>query len=422
LDYILFTIYLLILCRLITKVSFVKNSGLGDKYIILLFLAKILAGLAIGWISNNIYSTGNDYWDVNRWGMEEHNLLWTNPHKYFTNIFKTHYAQGYGGLFDSFQSFWNDLRNNIIVKLLSVCDIFSRGNYYINSLFFNFCCFLGHVAFYRLFIEIYKKQQLAVVVCCFLLPSMLYFSSGIQKDGIVFTTLGLLLYATFQSLRKNHFSKKRVLIILLSFITLFLIRSYVLVNLVPPFFIWILVAKYKWPALRSFAAGYIIFGVLFFGINAVISSINPPNVVVKKQAAFFTLPVAATQIKTDTLYPNFKSFLINAPQAYNHLLLRPYINELSAKSLLPVIIELTACHILFILFLFFRRKKEESEKDAFVIFGIFFTLTMFLFIGYIMPNLGSIVRYRSIYLPFLLTPIICRLAGNKLPWLNKIKK
>ena len=141
-PYIVFTIYLVILCWLLTKIRFVKNSGLSNKYIIILFLVKVFAGLAIGWISLHIYNTGNDYWDVNREGWKEYQLLWSDPHEYFTNLFKSGYSQGYGGVFDSFQSFWNDLRNNIIVKMLSVFNLLTKGNYYINSLLFNFFGFL----------------------------------------------------------------------------------------------------------------------------------------------------------------------------------------------------------------------------------------------------------------------------------------
>ncbi len=420
--YILFFVYLLVLCWLLTKIAFVKRSGLSNKYILLLFLAKIFAGLAIGWISLHIYSTGNDYWDVNRDGWKEYQLLWTDPHEYFTNLFKSGYAQGYGGLFDSFQSFWNDLRNNIIIKIVSVFDFFSHGDYYINSLLFNFFGFLGHVAFYRIFIQVFKKQQLAVIACCFLLPSMLYFTSGVQKDGIVFTTLGFLLYAVFQSLQEKLFTKKRVFIILLGFIILFLIRSYVLINLLPALIIWILVVKYNWPPLRSFLMGYIIIIVVFFSFNSIVPAVNPLQTVAVKQAAFFTLPVAATQITLDTLYPNFKSFLFNAPQAFNHLLVRPYPTELPAKSMLPINIEVIGYQLLFLLYLFFKRKPEPGEQDPFLLFGIFFALTMFLFIGYIMPNLGSIIRYRSVYLPFLLTPVICRINWEKIAAFYKIKK
>jgi hypothetical protein len=422
LDYILFVVYLLILCWLITKVSFVKNSGLSSRLIVLLFLLKIVAGLAIGWISYNTYNTGNDYWDVNREGWKEYQILLNNPKEYFTNIFHSHYTKGYGGLFDSFQSFWNDLRNNIIIKFLSVCDIFSQGNYYINSLFFNFICFLGHVAFYRVFIQVYKKQQPGVIICCFLLPSMLYFTSGVQKDGIVFTTLGFLSYAVFQSLHQNVFSKKRVLVIILAFAVLFLIRSYVLINVLPALIIWVLVKKFNWPPLRSFIAGYIILGLIFFNINSVFKAVNPPATVAQKQADFFTLPKAVSQLETDTLYPTFKSFLYNAPQAYNHLLLRPYINELLTKSMLPVIIETVIYQLLFVLVIFFKRKEEHNQYNPFILFGVFFTLTMLLFIGYIMPNLGSLVRYRSVYLCFLITPVVCNINWERLRKGFKIKK
>jgi hypothetical protein len=419
-DYILFVFYLLLFCWLVTKVSFIKNSGLNNRYILMLFLVKVAAGIAIGWLSY-FMDTRNDYWIINREAWIEYQLLWNNPKEYFTNIFHSHYTQGYGGLFDSFQSFWNDLRNNIIIKCVSVCNIFSRGNYYVNSIFFNFFCFLGHVAFYRVFIQIFKQQQWAVITGCFLLPSMLYFTSGIQKDGVIFITLGFLLYAVFQSLQQNNFSKKRLVIITGCFIVLFLIRSYVLLNLLPALVLWILVVKFKWPALITFIVGYIIIGLIFFNFNSIVHSFNPLKTVSDKQAAFFTLPIANTQIKTDTLYPTFKSFINNAPQAYNHLLLRPYINEVAVKSLLPINAELAIYQLLFLLFLFFRRKKEAGGYNPFIIFGIFFTLTMFLFIGYIMPNLGSIIRYKSVYLVFLITPVICQIDWKKVAQLFKLK-
>jgi hypothetical protein len=421
LEYILFVFYLLIFCWLITKVPFVKNSGLSNKYILLLFLAKILAGLVIGWVSYNVYGKGNDYWNVNRDGWIEYQLLLTNPKEYFTNIFHSQYSQGYSGVFDSFQSFWNDLRNNIIIKILSLFDIFSRGNYYINSIFFNFFGFLGHVAFYKIFIQLYKNKKWAVIACCFLLPSMLYFTSGVQKDSIVFTTLGFLCYTVYKSLNENNFSTKRLLVIFLSFVALFLIRSYVLINILPALVIWVVVVKYKWPAFKCFVMGYIITGAVFFGFNSVVPSIHPLKTVTDKQAAFFTLPQASTQIELDTLHPDFKSFVRNAPQAFNHLLLRPYPTELPSKSLLPIKIELVLYQFIFILFLLFKLKKEQNATDPFIIFGVFFALTMFLFIGYIMPNLGSIIRYRSIYLPFLLTPVICGIPWERIGKSIKLK-
>lgn len=381
-----------------------------------------MAGLVIGWVSYYVYSPGNDYWTLNKHGWEEYQLLWNNPKEYFTNLFHSGYSNPYGGLFDSFGSFWNDLRNNIIIKFLSICNIFSQGNYYINSLFFNFFCFFGHVAFYRIFIQLYKNQRLLVILCTFFLPSVVYFSSGIQKDGIVFTALGVLCYATFQSLNEHRVSFIRILLILLAFIILFLIRSYVLINLLPAYIIWVLVGWFKWAPLKSFIIGYIAAGILLFNINSVLPSVNPLKIITKRQADFMALETATTEINLDTLRPDFASFLHNAPQAYNHLLLRPYLTELPKKSMLPLNIETFIYQLLFVLFLIFRKKSESTDMSSFIFFGVFFTLTMFLFIGYIMPNLGSLIRYRSIYIPFLITPVICGINWQSIAGVFKIKK
>ncbi|HSV11942.1 MAG TPA: hypothetical protein VLI68_14300, partial [Hanamia sp.] len=61
--------------------------------------------------------------------------------------------------------------------------------------------------------------------------------------------------------------------------------------------------------------------------------------------------------------------------------------------------------ILFLIFLFFRKK--NISINPLIYFGIFFSLTMLLITGYTVPIIGAIVRYRSIYLIFLLIPVVC---------------
>ena len=387
-----------------------------------LFLFKILAGIAIGWISIHIYGPGNDYWDVNDYAREEYKLLFTDPGKYFSNLFTSDYEGGYSGIFNSFNSYWNDLRSNIIVKLVSVFNIFSRGDYYINSLFFNFLVFFGHVTLYRLFIKIYPGREIMVIIGCFLLPSALYFSSGIHKDGIVFLMLAVLIYSVYQSLCKNRFSLKRVILIGISLCSLFLLRSFIFLALLPALFTWVLSVKAKWPAGRTFVVVYLFAGLLFFNVSSLNSKINPLEIITKKQTEYMNLPVAATQIELTPLQSTFKSFAANAPEALNHSLLRPYVWEQPVKSLLPVGMELMLFQFLLLLLFFFRRKDFKQTDKPFLFFAIFFTLSVFLLIGYIVPNLGSLVRYRSLYLPLIITPILCYLDWNKLGAVLEIKK
>jgi hypothetical protein len=415
-------VYLIILCWLLLRTPFIKNTAINSKLLLGLFLIKVVAGIAIGWISIHIYGPGNDYWDVNDFAKEEYQLLLSNPGKYFINIFTSDYQQGYGGLFSTGDSYWNDLRGNIVIKLVSVFNLFSRGDYYINSLFFNFMIFFGHVILYRLFIKLYPGREIPVIIGCFLLPSTLYFASGIHKDGLVFLMLAVLIYAVYQSVLKSKVSFKRLFLILISLALLFLIRSFIFLVLLPALFAWILTAKIKWPTGRTFAAVYLVTGILFFSIGPLTGKINPPEIITNKQTEFINLSGAATQIELTPLQPTFKSFIYNAPEALNHSLLRPYLWEVRVRSLLPLNIELLLCQLFFIIFIFFRRKDINYADRPFLFFAIFFTFTVFLVIGYIVPNLGSLVRYRSLYLPLIITPLLCMINWERLIKSVKIKK
>ena len=413
-NYLLFVVYLLVFCWLLLQIPFIKKSGIDSKVILGLFLFKIIAGIAIGWLSVHFYGAGNDYWDVNREAWNEYRLMVTDPGKYLTNLFTSGYPEGYSGLFSSYNSYWNDLRGNIIIKLVSVFDIFSRGDYYINSLFFNFFVFFGHVLLYRLFIKLYPGNKMLVMTGCFLLPSTLYFSSGIHKDGMVFLMLSLFIYILFQCLRQNKVTVKRLLFAGISLLLLFGLRNFIFLALVPATIAWIVTENTKAPALRIFTMVYLLTGILFFTAGLVFEKRNPPEVVTQKQAEYLRLPYSATQIYLNPLQPNFSSFAVNAPQALNHSFLRPYLWELPSKALLPLNIELAAYQVLVLLFLLFRKKETGITDRPFILFALFFTSTLFLLIGYIVPNLGSIVRYRSLYLPLLITPLLCNINWDRL--------
>ena len=141
------------------------------------------------------------------------------------------------------------------------------------------------------------------------------------------------------------------------------------------------------------------------------------QIITAKQTEYLDLRQAATQIELTPLQPTFKSFAFIAPQALNHSFLRPYIWELPVKTILPLSIELLGYQILFLLLIFFRRKDFNPANKSLLLFILFFIITAFLLIGYVVPNLGSLVRYRSLYLPLIITHILCcidweRLAAN----------
>ena len=410
--YLLFTFYLAIGCFFVTRISFIKKTGLAAGLILILFLLKIFAGILIGWMSQKFYPQGSDYWGLNVAGWEEYQLMLSNPKRFFTDIFSSSYQNGYDGFFKSSGSYWNDLKNSLIIKLLACCNIFSRGNYYINSLFFNFAGFFAHVALYRVFADIFRNKKWPVIIGCFLLPSTLYFSSGIHKDLVVFTLLAIYCYALYFSLQ-NKLTVKYLFAICFTLIALLFIRNFVALALIPSSIAFVISKKLKFNKPVIFISVYLTGFLILLLLQLVRPAVQPLKIITQKQQDFLELPYASTQLETRALEPTLKSFLINTPQALNHSLLRPYVWEHPTKFLIPLAIELFIYQALFIIMLTWYQK-NTVPLNVFILFGSFLSISLLLFIGFIVPNMGSIVRYRSLYLPFLITPVLCYINWGKL--------
>jgi hypothetical protein len=362
-----------------------------------------MAGIIVGWIAfnNDIH---NDYWVLHNDGWQEHQLLIKNPGAFVSDLFYSPYTNKYGGFFNAVGSFWNDLRNNIIVKTIGIVDLLSRGNYYVNSLFFNTLCFFGQIAFYKLFRNIYPDKKYPIILGCFLLPSTLYFTSGVHKDLIVFTALAFYCLSLF-SIVTTSVSAKKIIVFILSAVIILTFRNFLFIALIPASLSFLVAIKLKKKPSLSFVSIYTGLIILVMLFTAMFVSFNPLNIITQRQADFIQLETAHSQIPITRLEPTITSFAKNLPEALNHGLLRPYLWETNSFFSLLTAIEWMAYLILFFMaFLFYTR---YQKNNAFLYFSFFLTIFMLIIIGYTIPNTNSIVRYRSLYLPLIITPLLC---------------
>lgn len=403
---VLFIFYFIAGCFLINRLSFIKETGLSRKTILVLFTLKIAAGCILGLVNHFIFRNLTDYDEFNDWGMYEYRLLISDPKIFFTDIFKSNYAD-YGEYLGSSGSYWNDLRANIIYKCLAFLNIFSRGNYYVNSLLLNFVSFLGHVCLYRVFKHIYPNKKIEIIIGVFLLPSLLYFSSGIHKDLFVFTALCVFCYALYFSLEKT-FTGRRMISIVLSFVVILLIRNFIAILLLPCALPWIISKQYGVRPVKVFTT------FLFLGlISAVLMhfylpKFDPLKVIVNKQQAFFALGEGSTQYQNDTLQLTIKSFVHATPKALRHSFLSPYPGEFINPYTNLFAAEMILYVILFLLMLLLPASHDYRSSE-FILFGLVFTFLVFLFTGYTITTAGALVRYRSIYFAFLMVPVLCHI-------------
>lgn len=382
-----------------------------------------MAGILYGWIGiyYGQFAYMFDTWGYHHASIVEYKLLFHNPSEYITNLFQSGYENKFGGFFDSSNSWWNDLKANMFIKLLSIFNIFSFGNYYVNVIFYSFLTLFGPIAFYRVMKDIFPGKKIQIIFATFLIPSFLYWTSGIHKDGLVFMATSLVMFNFYFALKEQHFSRKRIFIIAISLLIILSFRNFILILLLPALIAWYYSYKFSKNGIIIFASVYLLFTFFFFSAKYISPDLDFPQAVVNKQQAFKQLQ-GNSGIKLSELKPTPLSFLLNSPRALETTTLRPYPGDVKHLLSLAAATETILLLLLFLCFLIWRTNGVRSKQ--FIWFCIFFSFSFLLTIGYTVSFLGAIVRYRSIIIPFLMTPVVCSTDWEKVYriFMNNIKK
>ena len=408
-EYLLFSGYLILFAWLVTKTKFFNHSGLSHSQLIIIFLLKVMAGIFYGWVG--IYYGNHaqmvDTWSYHYNSIKETQLLYDNPHEYFINLFHDPYNGGVSKFLASTNSYWNDLKGNFFIKILSIFNIFSFGNYYINVIFYSFISMFGPVGVYRVMNDVYPGKKLQVLIAVFLIPSFLYWASGLHKEGLLFLGFSLVIFNIYFGLKRKKISLANIIFILLGLTLVVVLRNFLIVILAPALIAWLLSQKFNKKPLIVFGICYLAFVIFFFIAGYINTNFDFPKAVVTKQREFVAL-VGNSSVPMKKLEPTFYSFIKNIPQAISLSMLRPYLSDVTHILSLAAAAETDILLFIVFTFLFWKRKTKLSPHSLiFIYFCAFLSFSVLITIGYVVNNLGAIVRYRSIVLPLLFTPIIC---------------
>lgn len=406
LEYLLFVGYLLLFAWLVTKVKFFTSSGLSKSQLLIIFLLKVMVGILYGWIG--IYYGGYakmwDTWAFHTHGLYEYHLLQNDPQEYLTNIFRNGYEDGMSRFFETRNSYWNDLKGNVFVKMLSVFDILSLGHYYVNVIFYSFLSLFGAMGIYRIMSDAFPGRKYSILIATFLIPSFLYWTSGIHKEGMIFTGIAISMYCVYFAGKENRFSTRKIIALSAGILLVIILRNIIGVLLLPALLTWILANKYKKYGLLIFITLYSLFIILFFNARLISPRLDFPQAVANKQHDFIKLKRGKTTVAITPLEPTAKSFMENAPQAINLTMLRPYPRDVHHMLSLASVIEMYLLLLLFLLFLWKRTPATNAPRLLY--FCLFFAFSVLLAIGYSNNNIGAISRYRSVVMPLLIIPMI----------------
>jgi hypothetical protein len=313
---------------------------------------------------------------------------------------------------NSRRTFFND--NRTIIRINTLLRFVSFGNYYIHLLFFILMGFVGKIFIYQTLKKfIPSTHHILWLFTVFLIPSVVFWTSGVLKEGPLFLLLGIIIYF----LDKLYFKPKKIknYLFLLPFAYLMVFIKFYVVLFMIPAFLWIIQLKNtqinRWKLL--------IFNVIFYlTIIQIWHWVHPRwsllTILHAKKIDFeglAQLEAANSYIKTYDLHKNIGSFILNIPQGLFHALFQPLFWNCNTIFMWIAFLENTIL-LIFVLFLYVYSSKNKNSHQG--IFALFYALCFLIITGMITPIAGSLVRYKIPALSFLLFYFIQNFDFNKI--------
>ena len=396
LSFLLIVVYTSLLLFLLYKITQRDRAYLSAKQLSLSFVVKIVFGLLYGFLFMRFYH-GDDTWQYHDLSLAEYHKLLRHPLNFIQDTFsRTSGNISLEAAASTVNSYWSNFEEVLFIRMLAVFDVFSFGHYYVNVVLFCFVAYIGNLLFFRLLVSYYPRSSFVLLLAIFYYPIVLFWLSGIRKEGLLFLGISLTLYY-FNKLLVNKFAIKNLLLFAAGIATLGLIRNMVILCLAPALAAWYLQLRFRLPALATFAGVYLLSAVLFFYSGSVPGLPDMAGKVTERQHSFMALE-GNTRLELDSLHGTFSSFVHVLPQALNHSFLQPYITQ--SKSPL----QLVSAFDIFLFFacagLAFLYRKINWQKvfaNPCILTCLFTGFAGYLLVGYIVPFPGAIVRYKSIF-------------------------
>jgi hypothetical protein len=407
----LFIFYFIVLLIALNALVIKKQFNVPFPELIAIYAYKVLLGCLYGYIFLKFYK-GDDTWAYQKESLIEYQKLIHHPIEFLKDFLPHSGLSLSNNFWPGLQFYIMDLEYWMMLKLLAVFNIFSRGNYYINVLFFDFITVIGLLLLYKLLCSYFPGKKKIFVIVLFFLPLATFWLSGIRAEGLLVLFIAIIL--NYSSEWFNNQKKIIYLIYIMFAMTgCGIFRSQLLIVFIPAFFCMIISWHKPKRAIFYFSSVYIFLIIIFFSSMLISPQKNLSTPVISRQQEFFRLH--GTSYELDSLQPSFKSFIKVLPQAFSNTFLRPYLWE--AKGFLQLLTALDIVlfwAVLLFAILFHEKKwKETSQSPLFLLLALF-GLSQIIIIGYIVPFPGAIVRYKSIPGLFLLLCLISLTDYNRI--------
>jgi len=429
-SYILLLAYFFLGLILIHQMKFFQLEQWGSKPIKWVFALKVISGTILALIYTHYY-TDRSTADIFKYFDDSailFNSLFSNPYDFLrmlsgigsSSLDLQHYYEAMTSWNNS-DSVYNDNRN--LIRLNALFRFFSFGNYHIHTVFMCFIALVGLTGLFKTLSRLVKNKNEEFLAAVFLLPSVLFWTSGVLKDGLMIFCFGILFYNIHQIL-SGTFRKRNLVAVLLTIAWLSILKLYILVITLPGFVLFF-VFRYKPKLLKQcfliYLLTYLAYFAVLFNIYRILPDFDFAHMIYRKQFNFLNLisiMPSGSAINIPLLDGSVWSIIKNSPEAFFTILARPFLWESNSLMILPAALENVLILVCICICATNFKRNNELNKPL-LYFSLFFVIILFTLTGLVTPVMGAFVRYKVPALPFLFVLLIMLYDRQKL--LNRFK-
>ncbi|WP_187262740.1 hypothetical protein [Pontibacter beigongshangensis] len=309
-----------------------------------------------------------------------------------------------------YSSAWNT------VKLVSIPLALTGGNYFFSTLYLSLFSFGGMWFLVNKLSTHFSGTTEAAVLAFLFFPSVVFWSSGVLKESFIMGGMGLCVGGFLELYRPQNLQHriKYFILALSGALVMWYVKYFVAIAVVA----FLLLAFILRILCKSETVGrlniYLKSGMgvlLFAGVVLIASQLNYnlnfsqlPVSVYENYLKYSVVPEGKPGIYLPALEPTYLSFALHAPLAFFGILLKPFIWEVYNPLTLVAAAENTFLLLLLLLACkdAIHKRIKPGQDWHLLLAALFYIVVMGVLLAFSMPNLGTLSRYRIVFLPFLL--------------------
>lgn len=422
-DWLLAPFYLAVLFAIayLLRAKYTRRRPETKKYFIPALICRFIGCFSFTLLFQ-FYYNGGDTWAYHWGAIAIWKSFWVDP-KLFIEILTSeagNYSYEAYNFFRETQATWYIAGEETmtVMKVAGIIYLFTFQSYLCTGFILAFLTMIASWKIYEVFYDAYPHLHKYLAYGILFVPSVLFWgAAGLMKDTLVLIGLGFGFWGVYQLMIRRRNIIKSLIYIPFGFYTMFTIKPYVVIVLIPTLLVWIILHysnKISNDRIRIFFKPFIFSLAILGSLSAIqlvssgtgrFSSDSILQYAVRVQIYSINQTTSSDGSGYDLgdYEPTVLGLLKMVPKAINVTLFRPYPWESRKIVLIPNIFEGIISFLVTLLVLWrvgpFRTLKAVFSNSM-LIFAVLFSLIFAFAVGFTTYNFGSLARYKIPALPF----------------------